>query len=218
VTPPGGVREDDGPVTETTVLADPRAGTRLRIERAALALFTRQGFDQVTTDQVADAAGISRRTYFRYFATKADAVWGDFTGHGLRLAELLDRIEEGRSVLSSIHGAYVEVNAYPDVDLPMLRQRLRLILTEPALQAHSQVRYAEVDRVVAEHVARRTGASPTALVPRLVAMSTRAAATTAFEVWLADDEGLPLAHALHDAFDELATGFPSLRLALPVGS
>jgi hypothetical protein len=51
-------------------------------------------------------------------------------------------------------------------------------------------------------------------VPRLVATSTRAAATTAFEVWLADGL-LPLARALHDAFDELAGGFPSLRLALP---
>jgi TetR/AcrR family transcriptional regulator, regulator of mycofactocin system len=201
-------------VLETPVLADPRGETRLRIERAALDLFTREGFDEVTTDQVADAAGISRRTYFRHFATKADAVWGDFTSHVQRLAGLLDRADGGRPVLSSIYDAYVEVNAYTDVDLPMLRQRLHLILTEPALQAHSQVRYAAVDRVVAEHVARRTGDSPDALVPRLVATSTRAAATTAFEVWLADDR-LSLAGALHDAFDELAAGFPSLRLALP---
>jgi mycofactocin system transcriptional regulator len=202
-------------VTETTVVADPRGGTRLRIEQAALDLFTSEGFDEVTTDQVADAAGISRRTFFRYFATKADAVWGDFTAHVLRLEGLLAAAGDEQSVLTSICRAYVAVNTYADVDLPMLRQRLRLILTEPALQAHSQVRYAEVDRVVADHVARRTGAPADALVPRLVATSTRAAATTAFEVWLADGR-LPLARALHDAFDELADGFPSLRLALPV--
>jgi TetR/AcrR family transcriptional regulator, regulator of mycofactocin system len=210
----GSCAEEDGPVIETPVLAVPREGTRLRIEQAALELFTREGFDEVTTDQVADAAGISRRTYFRHFATKADAVWGDFTGHVLRLAALLAAADDRRPVLVSIYDAYVEVNAYPDADLPMLRQRLRLIFREPALQAHSQVRYAEVDRVVAEHVARRTGAAPTALVPRLVATSTRAAATTAFEVWLADEE-LPLAQALHAAFDELTDGFPSLQLALP---
>ena len=213
ITGPG--EGEDGAVTETTVLADPRGGTRLRIEQAALDLFTRLGFEQVTTDEVADAAGISRRTFFRYFATKADAVWGDFTAHVSRLEQLLGTAGEHQSVLTSICGAYVEVNDYADADLPMLRQRLRLILTEPALQAHSQVRYAEIDRVVAEHVARRTGASPGALVPRLVATSTRAAATTAFEVWLADGH-LPLARALHQAFEELAGGFPSLRLALPV--
>ena len=202
-------------MSETTVGADPRGETRLRIEQAALDLFTSEGFDEVTTDEVADAAGISRRTFFRYFATKADAVWGDFSGHVLRLERLLTGAGDEQSVLTSICRAYVEVNAYADADLPMLRQRLRLILTEPALQAHSQVRYAEVDRVVADHVARRTGAASDALVPRLVATSTRAAATTAFEVWLADGR-LPLARALHDAFDELAGGFPSLRLALPV--
>lgn len=201
-------------MTGTSVLADLRGDTRLRIERAALDLFAREGFERVTTDEVADAAGISRRTFFRHVATKADAVWGDFSGHVQRLAALLAATDRQQPVLASICRAYVQVNDYADDELPMLRQRLRLILTEPALQAHSQVRYAAVDRVVAEHIGRRTSASPDGLVPRLVATSTRAAATTAFEIWLADDR-LPLAGALHDAFDELAGGFPSLQPAPP---
>jgi mycofactocin system transcriptional regulator len=196
------------------VLDDARENTRARIEQAALDLFTRLRFENVTTDEVADAAGISRRTFFRYFATKADAVWGDFGAHVDRLARLLAATPDDQPVLASICAAYVEVNDYTDADLPTLRHRLRLILTEPALQAHSQVRYTEVDRVVAEHVAGRTGLAVDALVPRLVATSTRAAATTAFEVWLAD-ERLPLARALHDSFDELAGGFPTLRTARP---
>ncbi|MCW2510026.1 MAG: putative transcriptional regulator, TetR family, partial [Modestobacter sp.] len=189
---------------------DAREETRARIEQAALELFTAQGFEQVTTDEVADAAGISRRTYFRYFSTKADAVWGDFGDHVVRLEALLAATAGEQSVLASICAAYVEVNDYAAADLPMLRQRMRLILTEPALQAHSQVRYADIDRVVAAHVARRTGVDPDALVPRLVATSTRAAATTAFEVWLADGR-ITLGAALHQAFDELSAGFPSLR-------
>jgi mycofactocin system transcriptional regulator len=197
-------------VTETVVPPDAREETRARIEQAALELFTAQGFEQVTTDEVADAAGISRRTYFRYFSTKADAVWGDFGDHVVRLEALLAATAGEQSVLASICAAYVEVNDYAAADLPMLRQRMRLILTEPALQAHSQVRYADIDRVVAAHVARRTGVDPDALVPRLVATSTRAAATTAFEVWLADGR-ITLGAALHQAFDELSAGFPSLR-------
>jgi mycofactocin system transcriptional regulator len=199
-----------GGVTETVVPPDAREETRARIEQAALELFTAQGFEQVTTDEVADAAGISRRTYFRYFSTKADAVWGDFGDHVVRLEALLAATAGEQSVLASICAAYVEVNDYAAADLPMLRQRMRLILTEPALQAHSQVRYADIDRVVAAHVARRTGVDPDALVPRLVATSTRAAATTAFEVWLADGR-ITLGAALHQAFDELSAGFPSLR-------
>jgi hypothetical protein len=67
-----------------------------------------------------------------------------------------------------------------------------------------------VDRVVARYVAARTGASPSDLVPRLVAASTRAAATTAFQVWLADVPSSLTRH-LHLAFDEMAAGFPSVR-------
>ena len=197
-------------MTQTAVAPDAREDTRARIEQAALDLFTAQGFEQVTIDEIADAAGISRRTFFRYVTAKADAVWGDFDAHVLRLKTMLAAAADDQSVLASICAAYVEVNDYAEDGLPMLRQRMRLILGEPALQAHSQVRYAAVDRVVAAHVARRMGIRPEALVPRLVATSTRAAATTAFEVWLADGR-MTLATALHEAFDELAAGFPALR-------
>ncbi|TFV67935.1 UNVERIFIED_ORG: mycofactocin system transcriptional regulator [Bacillus sp. AZ43] len=197
-----------GAVTQTgTEQAD---AVRARVERAALELFTLRGFDAVTADEVADAAGISRRTFFRHHPTKADAVWGDFDRHVARLDRLLRETDPGRPVLETVCGAYADVNDYGPDDLPVLRQRMRLILTEPALQAHSQLRYAAIDRVVAEHVARRTGDAPTALLPRLVAAGTRAAAMTAFAVWLADDRS-SLAGHLHRAFDELAGGFPSLR-------
>jgi mycofactocin system transcriptional regulator len=180
------------------------------VERAALALFTLRGFENVTTDEVADTAGISRRTFFRYYATKADAVWGDFAGHVAHLEALLSAADPDQPVLASVCAAYVEVNDYADAELPLLRERMQLILTEPALLAHSQVRYAEVDRVVARHVAARTGASPTDLVPRLVAATTRGAATTAFEAWLADPRA-SLGRQLHLAFDVLEGGFPGLR-------
>jgi mycofactocin system transcriptional regulator len=187
----------------------PAGTTRARVERAALDLFTLRGFEDVTSDEVADAAGISRRTFFRYYATKADAVWGDFAGHVARLEGLLAATDPAAPVLASICAAYVEVNDYPQAELPLLRERMRLILREPALLAHSQLRYAEVDRVVAGHVAERTGAAPGDLVPRLVSASTRAAATTAFEAWLAHPRS-SLTRCLNHSFDEMAAGFPSL--------
>ena len=199
--------EHNAAVTGAT--ADVRGDTRARVEQAALDLFTVKGFEQVIIDDVAAAAGISRRTFFRYFATKADAVWGDFGAHVHRLERLLAQADPTQPVLASVCAAYIEVNDYADAELPMLRKRMQLILSEPALLAHSQVRYADIDRVVADHVAARTGEAPTQLVPRLVAASTRVAATTAFEVWLADDT-VPLTRALHEAFAQLTEGFPTL--------
>lgn len=200
------------PVTETETLPTgvPAERTRARVERAALDLFTVRGFEKVTTDEVADAAGISRRTFFRYYATKADAVWGDFAAHVARLDDLLCRSDPAHPVLASVCAAYVEVNDYPESELPLLRERMQLILGEPALLAHSQLRFAEVDRVVARHVASRTGASATDLVPRLVAATTRAAATTAFATWLTAEPS-SLGQHLHLAFDQITDGFPSLR-------
>ena len=98
---------------------------RDRVDRAALALFTSRGFDAVTADEVADAAGISRRTFFRYYPTKADAVWGDFDAHVGRLGRLLASAPAGRPVLATVCAAYAEVNHYGDADLPVLRQRMR---------------------------------------------------------------------------------------------
>jgi TetR/AcrR family transcriptional regulator, regulator of mycofactocin system len=197
-------------VTRTVPARVPAGPARARVERVALDLFSRRGFENVTSDEVADAAGISRRTFFRYYATKADAVWGDFAGHVARLEGLLAAGDPARPVLASVCAAYVEVNDYQEAELPLLRERMQLILGEPALLAHSQLRFAEVDRVVARYVAARTGASPSDLVPRLVAASTRAAATTAFQVWLADVPSSLTRH-LHLAFDEMAAGFPSVR-------
>jgi mycofactocin system transcriptional regulator len=201
----------NAPVTPTRTLPTPVAGTtRARVERAALDLFTARGFENVTSDEVADLAGISRRTFFRYFATKADAVWGDFGGHVARLEGLLSAADPAQPVLASVCAAYVEVNDYPATELPLLRERMRLILTEPTLLAHSQLRFAEVDRVVARHVAERTGSAAADLVPRLVAATTRAAATTAFEAWLADEQS-SLGRHLRHAFEQLTGAFPGLR-------
>ena len=62
---------------------------RRMIMDAALGLFVKQGFDDTTIDQIADAAGISRRSFFRYFANKDDLLAHEVVTYGLVLSEAI---------------------------------------------------------------------------------------------------------------------------------
>jgi AcrR family transcriptional regulator len=63
-----------------------RLAMRTEIAETAFALFVRQGFEQTTVDEIAEAAGLSRRSFFRYFPTKEDAVFGLLFDLGEELA------------------------------------------------------------------------------------------------------------------------------------
>jgi mycofactocin system transcriptional regulator len=143
------------------------------------------GFDNTTVDEIAAAAGISRRTFFRYFGSKNDVVWGRFDEglRGLRLA--LSRAPAKESMRSVLRREIVAFNTVPADQLDLHRNRMRLILTVPDLQAHSTLRFAAWRMVVAEFVAKRTGSRPTGLLPRLGGHLLLGAAVAAYEQWLA---------------------------------
>ena len=69
---------------------------------------------------------------------------------------------------------------------PPHRDRMRLILETPALQAHSVLRYAEWREVIAEYVAERLGLHASDTLPRTVGSVSLALAISAYEGWLAD--------------------------------
>lgn len=66
-----------------------RAAVRAELAQVAFELFRREGFDKVTLDDLAAAAGISRSTFLRYFGTKEDAVLGAFEGQDRKVADAL---------------------------------------------------------------------------------------------------------------------------------
>src|ERR1700678_3423705 len=66
-----------------------KARARSEIAAAALRLFSDKGFSGVTVDQIVAAAGVSRRTFFRYFETKEDALLADYPELTATLTERL---------------------------------------------------------------------------------------------------------------------------------
>ena len=70
-----------------------RSTSRHQITDVAIALFAEQGFDEVSVDDVAEAAGIARRTLFRYYPSKNAIPWGDFDAHLQHLRGLLAAVD-----------------------------------------------------------------------------------------------------------------------------
>lgn len=162
----------------------PAVTSREELELVALELFAERGFDATTVDDVAEAAGIGRRTFFRYFASKNDVVWGDFDAALAQLRARLEAVPPAVPLMDGVREAVLAFNALPPEAEPQHRVRMTMILHTPALQAHSTLRYAGWRAVVAEHVAARTGAKPDDFAPRLLAHQVLASAVAAYEQWL----------------------------------
>lgn len=184
-----------------------RSTTGDHITDVALDLFAAYGFGQVSVDDVAAAAGIARRTLFRYYPTKNAIPWGDFDAHLRRFADLLDPADPAVPIATALRTALLDFNTFDESETARHRLRMRVILQTAELQAHSMTMYAGWRAVVADFVARRTGTAPSDLVPQTVAWLMLGVALSAYEYWLARPE-VPLRQALGDAFDAVADGLP----------
>lgn len=180
--------------------------SRAELEQVAFELFERHGFESTTVDEIAVAAGIGRRTFFRYFRSKNDVPWGDFDGELARMRQRLGEVPAGEPLMGSIRQAVVDFNRVAPEQLPAHRKRMELILRVPALQAHSTLRYADWRQVIADFVAERTGSAADALLPQAVAYAMLGVAVAAYEQWLssADDD---LCELLDAATRTLSTAF-----------
>ncbi|TDZ75741.1 HTH-type transcriptional regulator EthR [Mycobacteroides salmoniphilum] len=183
--------------------------TRDEITAVAMALFTQRSFDDVSVDDIAAAAGIARRTVFRYYSSKNAIVWGDFDSHLEVMRALLDETPDTVDTSTALRQALLTFNDFPVDEAPRHRMRMRLILEVPALQAYSMLMYTGWRDVIAQFVATRSGADPTALLPQTVGWTLLGVALAAYERWLAD-ESSALTALLGKGFDAAEAGLRAL--------
>lgn len=172
----------------------PAVTTRGELELVALELFAERGFEQTTVEEVAEAAGIARRTFFRYFASKNDVVWGDFDAALDELRAQLAAVPDGVGLVAGLTEAVLAFNALPQGAEPQHRVRMAMVLHTPALQAHSTLRYAGWRAVVADYAARRLAQQDTDFAPQLLAHQALASCVAAYEHWLANPGSSLSAH------------------------
>jgi mycofactocin system transcriptional regulator len=177
------------------------------LESVALEMFQRHGFDHTTVDDIAQAAGVGRRTFFRYFSSKNDVAWGAFEESVARMRDHLARSPDGVPLMVAVRRAVLAVNRVAEEDREGHRRRMELIMRVPALQAHSALRYAAWRQVIADFAGARLGRPADALTPQALAHATLGVAVAAYDQWLRSPDG-ELTGLLDDALRQLAGGFP----------
>lgn len=160
--------------------------TCAELERTALDLFRAGGFEATSVGDIATAAGISRRTFFRYFATKADTVWGSFDQLVEQLRQDLASAPPEVGLAEAVRSAVLAFNAVPPGEEGRHRERLSLILGEPVVAASSTLRFNQWRIAVEEFAATRIGGD--LLRVRIVGHDVLGAALAAYEQWLTDTE------------------------------
>jgi mycofactocin system transcriptional regulator len=182
-------------------------GTSARaLELSALRLFTEQGFEDTTVEQIAAAVGVSRRTFFRYFDSKAAVLWSEFDGEVEALRTAFEHVPAEVPLMDAIRQVVVGVNQYRAEDVAELRTRMNLIGSVPALQASAAPHYDAWERAVGEFAATRLGLPADSLYPLAIGRATLAASRAAFDRWVTcADNDLPV--YLHHVLAALGNGF-----------
>jgi TetR/AcrR family transcriptional regulator, regulator of mycofactocin system len=187
-------------------------GTSAReLELISLRMFTENGFDETTVERIAAAAGVSKRTFFRYFDSKADVLWHAFDGEVRALRAAFGAIPADVPLMAAIRQAVVGVNRYRAEDVPELRTRMHLIGSVPALQASAAQHYDAWERTVTEFAAARLRLPPDSLYPLAIGRATLAVCRSAYERW-AERADADLTVYLDQALQALSVGFDPARL------
>ena len=173
---------------------------RSRFEQAALNLYAERGYERTTVADIAREAGLTERTYFRYFVDKREVLFGEADSLRTLLASTVAEAPEPSAPMDAVAMA-LEAGAAPfGEDREHARERYRVISATPALQERELMKFSELAIAVAAALRGRGVAEPAAT---LIAETGILAFKVAFERWVRGDEEPDLARMIRRTLDEL---------------
>ena len=179
-----------------------RRETLERLRDGGIRLFVEKGYAATTVDDIAQAAGISRRTFFYYFKSKDDILLSLQADVGAMLADALRRVPADRRPLDAIREAAVGVcAAIPSGDMIAID---RLMRESEAVQARKQASYVEQEKALFSALCERWPQPERRTGLRLVAMLAIGAMRLASEAFSREGGKRSMPELLNEAFDALA--------------
>jgi AcrR family transcriptional regulator len=180
--------------------------TRLAICGAALQLFERQGFEGTTVDDIADAANVSSRTFFRYFDSKIDVVLAHKHEEGESLRDLLMARPPDEGPIEAVHAVFRDRLAAIKENPDMVRQ-FRVLMSSPTLRKVAADHFQDNKSELVEAFADRLQTSPDDLAPRVLAAALSETIWVIIERWVATgSDPEQLGPIIDDAFMRLRNG------------
>ncbi|RKR90439.1 TetR family transcriptional regulator [Micromonospora pisi] len=187
--------------------------TRDALAAAALRLVAERGLDQVTVEEISEAADVSARTFFNYFSSKDDALLGDQAVDIARVLAALRAAPLEVPALDAVRLALAEIIDEMQADAPLWVLRMEVIERNPALLPRLVASSTETEQAMTDALATRLGLGPEHGYPALVTAVTGAAFRVAMMRWARSAGKLPLADLVDEAFSGIAAGLPDPRSA-----
>ena len=158
--------------------------TRDAIRDAAHDLFIERGFPGTTIDDIAAAADVSPRTFFRYFASKEEVLFSRFDETLDLLREFLDSRPAGEPVIVSLREASEQFATLGD-DVSADPRTFDLFRANEALHARYLQSFFRLEAMAAEWIATRTDLPPEDVLPRTLGAVLASGARVALDAWVA---------------------------------
>jgi AcrR family transcriptional regulator len=177
---------------------DPNAGGRL--QQAAMALYLERGYDDVTTAEIAERAGLKKRSFFRYFADKREVLFAGAEAFQAHVVAAVADADADVSPIDAVVAALAAGGAQLAQYGEFARGRRDLIASSADLQERELIKMASLTAAVAEALRHRR---VDALRATLTAQAGVAAFTTAYERWIDEDGASDFPALVHQSLDEL---------------
>jgi AcrR family transcriptional regulator len=189
---------------------DPCAEDRLR--EAALELFLEHGYENVTVAQITERAGLTRRSFSRYFADKRDVLFADSERLPAAFADSVRHAENTLTPFEALLTALVDVAGAQADQAPLAAQRRAIVRASPELQERGRTKFAAVTDAVVEALRDRGAAESEAT---LLAQVGVAIFRSAFDRWADQPDGVGLPARIREAAAELAASMRAVDFAAP---
>ena len=190
-----------------------KARTREALQEAAMDLFSRQGFDRTTVEEIAAACEMSPRTFFRYFPTKEDVLFGDSEQRSTTLVETLVARPLDLPPLAAIHAAMRTISLTYDDERDVLVARAAIVQGSPGLRAYKVEHQRGWEEALVAGLLRRSDTAHDSLTPeeiRLITAVSMAAFRAAYETWLDEPDQPDIVALVDHAFEQISGGLALL--------